>query len=385
MTRRKVAVFCVPETGHLARIRVVVRQLVAAGCEVVVLSHARYRDIVEGEGAGFFDLYGRYPIEEADAESHPVSCRHVTHAGVFAERVVGDLREIGPDLVVYDSFSVVGLVAARRLDLPHVCVLSGHNPDPARMLASLARDSRVSIADCCTRAVDELRDAWGWADVSPFSFVDTLSPHLNVYCEPPAYLTAEERAVFEPIVFLGSLASLEPPPPGPAAFPEADHKIYVSFGTVIWRYFGARADEALDAIGRALGGRTDVRLLVSLGGGGHTPPASLEAPNIEVRDYVDQWRVLHEADVFVTHHGLNSTHEAAACGVPMISHPIFWDQPALAARCAELGIAVPLGDDVERALTAAGAARPRMARAQAWERDVIAARPAAIERILAIR
>jgi UDP:flavonoid glycosyltransferase YjiC (YdhE family) len=61
-----------------------------------------------------------------------------------------------------------------------------------------------------------------------------------------------------------------------------------------------------------------------------------------VAGYVDQWQVLREADVFVTHQGLNSTHEAIFNRVPMLSYPFFWDQPALAGTCGRMGLAVPL-------------------------------------------
>ena len=48
--------------------------------------------------------------------------------------------------------------------------------------------------------------------------------------------------------------------------------------------------------------------------------------------------------VFVTHHGLNSTHEAIYHRTPMLSYPFFGDQPYLANRCRDLGLSVPLVD-----------------------------------------
>jgi len=65
-------------------------------------------------------------------------------------------------------------------------------------------------------------------------------------------------------------------------------------------------------------------------------------PNVRVVEYADQWEALRESDVFITHHGLNSTHEAVFNRVPMISYPFFGDQPALAAKCRRFGSAVPL-------------------------------------------
>ena len=81
---------------------------------------------------------------------------------------------------------------------------------------------------------------------------------------------------------------------------------------------------------------------------------------------MDQWAVLGETDLFVTHHGLNSTHEAIFNRVPMLSYPFFWDQPGLAAKCQAFGIARPdLRDeflDFLRSMTELdGDPRPRVA------------------------
>ena len=137
--------------------------------------------------------------------------------------------------------------------------------------------------------------------------------------------------------------------------------------------------------------------MVSLGG--HADPgdrlaSTLSRPNVSVRTYVDQWEALRQADVFVTHHGLNSTHEAVYQRVPMLSCPILWDQPALARRCQELGLALPLVDAPRAALPperlGAAIARlgierePRGRRlevARGWEERVIADRAQVLRRI----
>jgi UDP:flavonoid glycosyltransferase YjiC (YdhE family) len=110
---------------------------------------------------------------------------------------------------------------------------------------------------------------------------------------------------------------------------------------------------------------------------------------------VDQAAVLREADLFITHHGLNSTHEAIWCGVPMLSYPFFWDQPALAARCQELGVALPLSATVRGPLDPAGVAavladflarrtalRSALAAAKTFEENVMARRDEVVERLL---
>jgi UDP:flavonoid glycosyltransferase YjiC (YdhE family) len=394
---RRVAFLSTPETGHFSRMKALIAHAVAAGAEVAVFTHRRFEGDVAAARAGFRDLYGRYPIEEADAESHPVSCRHVSYAGRFADEVAAELRTFGPSVVVYDSFCVVAPVAARLLGVPAVCVCSGHDLNPARFLAMLPTDPRVKLSPRCHEAVARLKDRYGMADASPFSYVSTLSSHLNIYGEPPEYLAPEARGAFAPIAFFGSLARFDAPPPAPSPFGDGARKVYVSFGTVIWRYYRQEAIRALEAIGEALSRRDDVSALVSLGGYDVDVPG-LAAPNVRVEPYVDQWRALSEAHLFVTHHGLNSTHEAAYWRVPMLSYPFFWDQPGLAAKCAELGIAVPLANglrapiaaaDVARALgeidARGGEMRRRLDEARRWEENVVAGRAAVTRRILALK
>jgi UDP:flavonoid glycosyltransferase YjiC (YdhE family) len=120
-------------------------------------------------------------------------------------------------------------------------------------------------------------------------------------------------------------------------------------------------------------------------------------PNVRVEKYVDQSRILQEADVFVTHHGINSTHESVYHGAPMISYPFFADQPALAGKCQQLGFAVPLTDSprgrvstehVNAAITLFQRNRESLSEkvfmAREWEREVIAGRDDVLQQIMAL-
>ncbi len=112
---------------------------------------------------------------------------------------------------------------------------------------------------------------------------------------------------------------------------------------------------------------------------------------------MDQWSALKDADLFVTHHGLNSTHEAIFHLVPMLSYPFFGDQPAMAARCQSLGLAVALAGsprapleaaDVRRSIDTIAAEREafrtRLSEARTWEIETIERREAVVDRMLAL-
>lgn len=405
MSRPVALVYAMPPVGHFARLRPLIPGLVEAGLEVVVMTHERFRGDVERAGAAFVDLFARYPLDGVDDTSEPPPVRFVTYAGRYAREIVADAAALAPSVVVYDSFAVVGRVVGRVLGVPFVNVCYGHDRAPTRTLERYRTDPRLSISDACIRAVETLRADFGLDEITPFSWVDATSPFLNVYGEPSAFLSAETRDELEPLVFYGAVApGREAPPPDAGERPlfrrgGGHRRVFVSLGSVAWRLFHADTRAALSAIAEALGERDDVDGLVSIG---HedVPDEALrpfERPNVTVRGWVDQWAALAEADVFVTHHGLNSTHEAIYRRVPMVSYPLFADQPHLAAVCRSLGIAVPLADgvrqpfgvaDVHRALDEVertrASLRSRLAVAREWELEVIAGRRAVDRRIASL-
>jgi MGT family glycosyltransferase len=401
---RAVAVLCMPEAGHFKRLRPLIHGLSVRGIAVHVFTHRRFAPEVERCGGKFRDMFTPYPVEVADDASFPVPCRFVTYAARFAEEISRDVASVRPALIVHDLFTVIGRVVANRLGLPRVNVCSGHNVVPGRFHAILREDPRVRLGPQCLRAVDILRDSYGIDDASPFCYVSSLSPLLNIYCEPPEFLDASERRPFEPLAFFGSIPSPEgargPDAPRRPRAREAASRmrtVYMAFGTVIWRSWQADALRALTVLATAFSRAGNVRTVIGLGGTriDADQAAALDLPNVAVETYVDQWRILQDADVFVTHNGLNSTHEAIFHGVPMISYPFFWDQPALAARCEAFGLARPLvgalrgpvcADDVHAAMDAIAARSDEMdaalARARQWELAVIEQRPAVLQRLV---
>jgi MGT family glycosyltransferase len=402
--RRAVVFLSMNEYGHFQRLRPMISGLSDAGVSVHVFTHVRFKPQVERAGGLFFDLFSRYPLERADDESMPVSSRYVAFAAKYAEAIRRDVAKTGASLVINDTFAVIGRVIAPLLGVPRVNVCSGHNLPPARILPVLAKDPRVRTSRACFEAAKVLRESYGIADASPFCYVSSISPDLNIYCEPPEFLEKNDRAVFEPLAFYGSLPSgderLEDGSRSRTWFGSGegrDLKVYVSFGTIVWRYYADAAVRALKTIAESLGNAKGLEAIISLGGAAvdGSIVAGLVRPNVTVESYVNQWELLREARAFITHHGMNSTHEAIFHRVPMISYPFFWDQPGMAETCGKLRLAVPLsdtprgeiGEDRVRAALARLAEdrdsmRAALLEAREWELAVMAGRPAVHRRIL---
>jgi UDP:flavonoid glycosyltransferase YjiC (YdhE family) len=314
--------------------------------------------------------------------------------------VAAEIAPLRPQLILYETFCVIAPLVARLLEVPYVNVSPNHDLVPERAIPARRQATDVRISERCEAAVARLREVHGIADASPFYYLAARSPHLNLYPEPEEFVPVADRAAFEPLAFFGSLdPSLQ-----------AGHReergageplrLLVSLGTILWRYMEAEALAVLrEVAGQCAELDGEVRATISLGA--HPLDAadrrSLERPNVAVADYVDQRPALARTDALVTHHGLNSTHEAIYAGVPMLSSPFYSDQPPLAARCQELGLAIALADEPrcppDPGALAAALARlagdaegfaERLALAGEWERRTIAGREEVVDRILGL-
>ena len=391
--------FCAQSISHLRMLLPLVEELVLDGHEVHVFTEAALREEVERSGARFHDLYEEGAVATVDATSVPIPCRYVAHAGVHGEAITERVRALQPDVVVYELFAVIGVVVAHALGLPAVNVLTAHAPVPERVLADIRSTRRIEISPECEVAVARLRDVHGLVDAHPLMYNDRLSPTLNLYPEPVELLPAGDRAAFEPLDYLGCLTPRLRDDVGMSPFAsDARRRVLIAFGAISWSYFAVEAAAALRTMTKLCAEAGD-DVVVDMAGASRVDGLEEELLGLGARPlpHGDQWAALADADVFVTHHGLNSTHEAIYHRTPMLSYPFFGDQPAAAARCAELGLAVPLVDEwrapvtedrAARAFAEADARRDEIAaaldEARSWELRTIADRPRIVDRVVAL-
>ena len=373
---------------------------------VAVFTDARFREPVERVGGRFVDLFARYPLEAADAMSRPLPCRYVSFAGHYAEALMAEMARLRPALIVYDTFAMIGFVLGRGLGIPYVNVCAGHDMSPAHAIARLEHDRRLALSEAGRRAIDRLRDRWGVLDASPHSYLTSVSPYLNLYCEPEAFLSPDARQALEPIAFFGSLPPrrdearprrrrLEAAPPDRVGAP----------GLCVVRVRGLALLRP-EALG-ALAALAEAVATTERRAGAHQPrrpPAARELrarlrhPGVDVADYVDQWRVLQRRLALrdpprAELDPRGDLPRRADALVPVLRRP------------AAAGGAVPASSGCRspwstrpgrrsRPRTSGGrspgrpTASPRLARslvrAREWEREVLGAREAVIDQILGL-
>lgn len=398
----RIACFAMSDANHFASFGELVAQLVQQGADVRVWTDPAFRPQVEAAGAAFSNLFNGRPLDAIDNASRPFPVRHVTFAGVHGRVIADEVSAWRPDFVVFESFTYVARVVAELLGLKWVPHIAGHYLDGAAMRAHLPTLARVSIDPRCDAAVEQIRTEYGIVDASPFAYITTPSPHLNIAAVPEEWYTLEQATSLAPLAFFGCLEnkvlkrSRAPEPPGKHL------RIYAAMGTIIWRYWTRQAIDTLRAVRDAVQRLPHATGVIGLGRVSLSSEdlASLQGPRMRVEQFADQPAELGNADIFVSHMGAGSTHEAVALGVPMLSHPFFWDQPEQAKRAAEFGVALPLmlgtlGTDaaptVDQLLARIAEVEARhdefvanLARAREWEVNADAGRPAVARRIIAL-
>jgi MGT family glycosyltransferase len=112
--------------------------------------------------------------------------------------------------------------------------------------------------------------------------------------------------------------------------------IYISLGTVFSNNptFFRQCIEAFK--------NQDYQVVMSLGRRLSVEALGKIPENFIVRSYVPQLAVLQRSDLYITHSGVNSTHQALYFGVPLLLVPQQLEQAAVAVRLAELGAGLML-------------------------------------------
>lgn len=120
--------------------------------------------------------------------------------------------------------------------------------------------------------------------------------------------------------------------------PDERPLIFISLGTVNNNNIGfyQRVIEAFDDARQ--------RVVLSVGTQVNIQELGTIPKNITVSPTVPQLQVLQQADVFVTHGGMNSVQESIYYGVPMVVVPQQLEQMINGRRAQELGVGIVLGD-----------------------------------------
>jgi MGT family glycosyltransferase len=335
------ALFYSPKgTGHVNPSLPLVRGLLERGHEVTYTLTSEWKDRLEAMGCRYRNMGTEEAFTTADYNPGAPFYRQLLPAtAALLPRLLSEAHAIQPDVVVFDSCAPWGWAVSEILGVPGICSLSTLVFDRDEVRRHVGDPSDRLDATNLT-ALAEMKRRWGidFSDRDIGLFYGR--ENLVFSCEELNPTVSSVRGAFHfvgpAITSSGDLGDLD-------GYAHGRRRIYVSMGTVVGGRSGL--DKAFFApFIEAFGDRDGYELLLSVGPAVESFGAVPK--NVTVRRFVPQPAVLERTDVFITHVGANSMHEALYHGVPLVCIPHFGDQPQNAERVVAqgAGVILPLGE-----------------------------------------
>lgn len=339
----KIVFFCIPAHGHTNPTLGVVRELTERGHEVWYYSYHSFREKIESAGAKFISC------DDYDIEHHlePKDAARVSRDLAFSTQILVDttlaldgmvckeMERLQPDCIVADSMAIWGKMIAWKLKIPFISSTTtfAFNQHSAKIMKQGAGQmigmlfSMPKIQKNIKRLQDKDYPVKNILDIIQNDDQTDTIVYTSREFQPCADTFSDKY------VFVG-------PSVRPVSCPvkkEKEKLIYISMGTVnndMLKFYKsciqALADGGYQVI-ISVGDLVDIKDL------GQLPE------NISVFNHVDQIAVLEQADLFLSHCGMNSVNESLYCQVPLLMYPQTLEQGGVARRVTQLGAGIQLG------------------------------------------
>ncbi len=346
----KIAFFCIPAYGHTNPTVQVVRELTRRGHEVWYFSFTQFKEKIEGAGAKFIpcdEYVADIGVTEEEgakvALDLGVAIKTLTNTTLALDDIVcRSLREYQPDCVIADSMAVWGRFAAMKLSVPFISSTTtfAFNRYSAKIMKQSASQLFTML-----KAMPSVKRDVKRLQANGYPVKNVLSIMSNDNNTNTIVYTSKE---FQPCAdtFSDRYAFVGPSVPEPQELLEAvtQKTVYVSMGTVNNRMpdFYHNCIAALKDSG--------YRVILSVGEGTDIAGLGALPDGFIIKSRVDQMAVLQQADVFLSHCGMNSVNESLYCGVPLVLFPQTAEQGGVANRVAQLGAGTFLQENSAKAI-----------------------------------
>ena len=338
----KIVFFCIPAHGHTNPTLGVVRELISRGHEVWYYSYNIMRDKIESAGASFvscddYDMEQKLLPKDAARVGKDLAFSTkilVDTTLALDNKVCADMEKLKPDCIVADSMAVWGKAIAIKLGIPFISSTTtfAFNQHSAKIMKQSVGELFKMILSMpkISKQIKRLQAK----DYRINSILDIIqnddNTHTIVYTSPefqPCSETFSDKYAFVGPSIRSATDELEK---------KRDKLIYISMGTV--------NNDMLPLYKRCISALsdTDYQVIMSVGNIVSVDEFGILPENISVFSHVDQIAVLQQADVFLSHCGMNSVSESLYFGVPLVMLPQTSEQRGVAERVYQLGAGIKL-------------------------------------------
>lgn len=339
---RNIVFFCIPAYGHTNPTLNVVQELVSRGHQVWYYSYETFREKIEQTGARFIacDAY------DAEQQLKPEDTAKIGKDIAFSTKILvdttlaldamvcRDMEQLKPDCIVADSMAVWGKAVALKLNIPFVSSTTtfAFNQYSARIMKQSMTELFRMIFSMPKMNKDLKRlQEKGYPIRNLLSIIQNDNDTNTIVYTSKEFQPCSDT-FSEKYTFVGpSIRQAEKP-----IKKTAEKLIYISLGTVnnVMMKFYKNCIIALK--------NCDYQVIMSVGNLTDISEFGELPEHINIYQTVDQISVLKEADLFITHCGMNSVNEALYCEVPLVLFPQTTEQGGVARRVSDLGAGVYL-------------------------------------------
>ena len=338
----KIVFFCIPAHGHTNPTLEVVRELISRGHQVWYYSYNWLKDKIEETGATFiscddYDMEQKLTPKEATRIGKDLAFSTkilVDTTLALDDKVCTDMEQLKPDCIVADSMAVWGKAVAMKLGIPFVSSTTtfAFNQYSSKIMKKSFGElfgmllSMPKITKDIKRLQDKGYPIKNILDILQNDNETNTIVYTSSQFQPCADTFSDKYAFVGPSIR-----------PTTEKIDKTHEKlIYISMGTV--------NNDMMPLYKDCIKALTDTEYqvimsvgnLVSLDDFGKLPD------NISVLPQVDQIAVLKEADVFVSHCGMNSVNESLYFEVPLVMLPQTSEQSGVATRVSQVGAGIQL-------------------------------------------
>lgn len=338
----KIVFFCIPAHGHTNPTLGVVRELIERGHEVWYYSYNLMREKIETTGARFVacdDYDMEQKLDPKDAARIGKDLAFSTKILVdttlaLDDMVCRDMEQLKPDCIVADSMAVWGKAIALKLGIPFVSSTTtfAFNQHSAKIMKQSIGQMFGMIFSMpkIQKNIKRLQDK-GYPIHSVLDIIQNDDKTDTVVYTSPEFQPCADT-FSDKYAFVG-------PSVRPVVSPiekTREKLVYISMGTVnndMMKLYKNCIEALRD---------TDYQVIMSVGNLVEIESFGELPENISVHNHVDQIAVLSQADVFLSHCGMNSVNESLYYQVPLVMYPQTSEQGGVATRVSMLGAGIHL-------------------------------------------
>lgn len=338
----KIVFFCIPAHGHTNPTLGVVRELISRGHQVWYYSYNMLRDKIESTGATFvscddFDMEQKLSPKDGARIGKDLAFSTkilVDTTLALDDKVCADMERLKPDCIVADSMAVWGKAVAMKLGIPFVSSTTtfAFNQHSAKIMKQSFGDLLKLLLSTpkIAKQIKRLQQK-GYPIKSVLDIIQN-DEHTHTI----VYTSAEFQPCCE--TFSDKYAFVGPSirPASKTVEKSRSKLVYISMGTV--------NNDMLPLYQNCLTAlsNTGYQVIMSVGSMVSVDSFGALPEQISVFPQVDQIAVLQQADLFVSHCGMNSVNESLYFGVPLLMLPQTPEQSGVAQRVAQLGAGILL-------------------------------------------